>query len=97
MSNLRYKNGNSTFAFNEVQQVKCVQGNYPNRLLELWDLFEETHGSENDSPEIFSSEQLYIILQLANAGKDLEAFIFNNALQAYAMFEQVLNCQYLNL
>lgn len=89
MSNLRYKKSNLTDAFNEVQQVKCVQGSYPGRLLDLWELFEETQGSENDCPEIFPSNQLFIILQLANGGKDLESFVFNNAMQAYAMFEQV--------
>lgn len=90
MSNLRFKNTNSTNAFNEVQQVKCVQGSYPPRLLDLWDLFEEVQGSENDCPEIFPSNQLFIILQLANGGKDLESFVFNNAKQAYSVFEQVI-------
>lgn len=89
MSNLRYNKSNSTYAFNEVQQIKCVQGNYPPRLLDLWDLFDEVQGSENDCPEIFPSNQLFIVLQLANGGKDLESFVFNNAMQAYAMFEQV--------
>lgn len=90
LSNLRYKKINSTNSFNEVQQVKCVQGSYPSRLLDLWDLFEEVHGSENDCPEIFPSNQLFIVLQLANGGKDLESYVFNNAKQAYAMFEQVI-------
>lgn len=89
MSNLRYNKCNSTNAFNEVQRIKCVQGSYPQRLLDLWDLFEEVQGSENDCPEIFPSNQLFIILQLANGGRDLESFVFNNAMQAYAMFEQV--------
>lgn len=98
LSNLRFKKHNSTNAFNEVQQVKCVQGSYPQRLLDLWDLFEEVQGSENDCPELFPSDQLFIILQLANGGKDLESFVFNNAMQAYAMFEQVntLKYHYLN-
>lgn len=89
MSNLRYKKSNSTNAFNQVQEIKCVRGNYPRKLLELWDLFEETRGSENDCPDAFPPDQLYIVLQLANGGKDLESYVFNNAVQAYAMFEQV--------
>lgn len=58
--------------------------------MELWELYDEDSGSENDSPEIFGKDQLYIILELANGGKDLEAFVFNNALQAFSVFKQVI-------
>lgn len=80
---------NQTSAFSEVQNIKCVQGCYPDRLIELWELYDEDRGSENDSPEIFGKDQLYIILEFANGGRDLEAFIFNNAQQSYALFKQV--------
>lgn len=46
-------------------------------------------GSENDCPDIFDDDQLYIVLELANAGQDLEGFVFNNARQADSMFQQV--------
>lgn len=80
---------NFTTAFSEVHKIRCVQGRYPDRLLELWELYDEHRGSENDSPEIFDDNQLYIILELANGGKDMEAFIFNNAQQSFALFKQV--------
>ncbi|KAJ8941061.1 hypothetical protein NQ318_006835 [Aromia moschata] len=89
LSNLRNGQQNTTSGFSEVQKVQCVQGRYPEKLLYLWDLYDETRGSENDSPEIFGDEQLYIVLQLANGGQDLEAFVFNNSVQAYMMFQQV--------
>ena len=89
LSNLRSNKKNSTTCFSEVQKVRCTQGNYPDRLVDLWQLYDETKGSENDSPQMFSSDQLYIVLELANGGRDLESFVFNNALQAYAMFKQV--------
>lgn len=75
-----------------MRKITCVQGKYPERLLELWELYDEDSGSENDSPEIFKEDQLYIVLELANGGKDLEAFVFNNALQAFSVFKQVIVC-----
>lgn len=70
--------------------MKCVQGRYPNRLLDLWELYNEDRGSENDSPEIFNDDQLFLVLELANGGSDLESYVFNNTQQSYAIFKQVL-------
>lgn len=67
-----------------------MQGKYPNRLIDLWELYDEDCGSENDSPVIFDEEQIYIVLELSNGGKDLEAFIFNDALQAFSTFKQTV-------
>ncbi|CAH1173743.1 unnamed protein product [Phaedon cochleariae] len=89
LSNLRNNKKNATSSFSLVQNIHCVRGHYPEKLLDLWELFEETRGSENDCPDLFGDDQLYIVLELENAGSDLEAFVFNNALQAYSMFKQV--------
>ncbi|XP_046977805.1 uncharacterized protein LOC124543600 [Vanessa cardui] len=80
---------NATDVFNEVLAVRCVYGSYPSRLLDLWDLYDECKGSENDNPAILPVDQQYIVLELANAGQDLESYQFNNAEQAYALFKQV--------
>lgn len=69
--------------------MKCVYGSYPARLLDLWDLYDECKGSENDNPAILPADQQFIVLELANAGQDLESYQFNNAEQAYALFLQV--------
>nr|CAI5819285.1 unnamed protein product [Callosobruchus analis] len=75
LSNLRKNTVNSTSGFTELQEVKCIQGCYPERLLDLWHLYDETKGSENECPDSFTEDQLYIILQLADGGKDLESFV----------------------
>ncbi|CAH2084992.1 unnamed protein product [Euphydryas editha] len=80
---------NATDIFNEVLAVRCVYGTYPSRLLDLWDLYDECKGSENDNPAILPVDQQYIVLELANAGQDLESYQFNNAEQAYALFQQI--------
>lgn len=89
LGELRYNRNNQTDAFTDVQNVRCVQGKYPESLLELWKLYEETSGSENDSPDIFKDEQLYVILETNYAGCDLESFIFEDASQALSMIIQV--------
>lgn len=80
---------NATDVFNEVLAVRCVYGNYPSRLLDLWELYDECKGSENDNPAILPADQQYIVLELVNAGQDLESYQFNNAEQAHALFLQV--------
>lgn len=90
LSNLRTNPEFCTDGFNELLSVCCIQGKYPQHLLDLWNLYDEDGGSENDSPEIFTDDQLYIVLDLANGGQDLEAYRFNNAEQAYSLFVQVV-------
>ncbi|XP_060801432.1 uncharacterized protein LOC106137006 [Amyelois transitella] len=80
---------NATDVFNEVLAVRCVYGCYPSRLLDLWELYDECKGSENDNPAILPVDQQYIVLELANAGQDLESYQFNSAEQAHALFLQV--------
>lgn len=90
LSNLRNNKKNSTSSFVKVQNVKCTIGRYPDRLIDLWDLyFENKGGSENDSPEIFPSDQQYVVLELANGGQDIESYVFNNAALSFSMFQQV--------
>lgn len=85
------KNGKEymTSGFVDVINVRCVQGRYPSHLIDLWELYRDNHGTDNDHPEIFGNEQLYVVFELANAGQDLEAFNFTNSLQTYSAFLQV--------
>lgn len=81
---------NQTYGFSELKRCWCVVGAYPDYLLNLWYEYDKLgNGSDNDSPEMFNSDQLYIILELANGGKDLEAFVFNSAEQSLSVFIQV--------
>lgn len=89
LSDLRYGNKNRTSGFSELKRCWCVVGKYPQHLLDLWDDFDAEKGSENDSPAMFKPDQLYIILELANGGKDLEAYVFNSAGQSFSVLAQV--------
>lgn len=95
LSGLRYDAENRTAGFVEVLNVRLVEGQYPSHLLALWNAYKENHGTENESPEIFGDNQLYVVFELANCGLDLEAYDFKNADQSYSAFKQVMiHCKF---
>lgn len=101
LSSLRNGKEYATDGFVNVKRVTCVEGAYPPLLIDEWELYRDNRaeGSDNDHPEIFGDDQLYVVFELCNGGKDLEAFIFNNAAEAQSVFLQVsfwkiLSCFY---
>lgn len=88
---LRNGNQNVTDGFVNVKRVTCVKGAYPQHLIDQWEIFNDSYmkGSENDHPEVFDDDQLYIVFELCNAGIDLEAFQFRQAEEAFSVFLQV--------
>ena len=91
LSGLRNGSVNVTDGFVNVKRVTCVKGVYPQHLIEEWEIYNDSclRGSENDHPEIFGEDQLYIVFELCNAGIDLEAFQFKQAEEALSVFLQV--------
>lgn len=77
LSALRNGKENVTDGFVNVKRVTCVKGAYPQHLLDEWEEYNDSSlkGSENDNPEIFDEDQLYIVFELCNAGLDLEVII----------------------
>ncbi|XP_066189552.1 serine/threonine-protein kinase haspin [Sylvia atricapilla] len=63
---------NRTVGFISLYSVHCVQGAYPSYLLKAWDKFHEETGSENDRPDFFGAQQLFMVLEFEFGGKDLE-------------------------
>ncbi|KAF6212754.1 hypothetical protein GE061_010462 [Apolygus lucorum] len=76
--------------FVPILKVSLVQGKYPKGLMDLWIEFDEAEGSENDSPEVFNEQQLYIVIEQANGGRDLENYSFSTAKQVVSIFKQVV-------
>lgn len=89
LSALRYCEKNCTTGFVEVLNVRLVEGRYPAHLLDLWDDYDTRQVSENDRPDVFGDNQLYVVFELTNCGSDLEANLFKNAEQSYSAFRQV--------
>lgn len=91
LSCLRSGSINRTDGFVEVRQCHLFQGEYPEKLLELWDDYDAEKTSENDRPDYMPRDQLYIGLEFNNGGRDLEKFEFSNATQALAAWKQVIH------
>lgn len=91
LSGLRHGPKYSTDGFVHVKGVTCIRGAYPEHLIDEWELYRDNRaeGSENNHPEIFGNDQLYVVFELCNGGKDLESFVFNNAEEAQSVFLQV--------
>lgn len=89
LSALRHTEKNRSSGFVDVLNVRLIEGRYPAHLLDLWNDFDIRQNSENDSPEVFGDDQLYVVFELANCGSDLEAHVFKNAEQSLSAFKQV--------
>lgn len=93
LDNLKLNDIYKTNGFVEVKNISCIIGKYPEKLIELWKMYDKDKTSDNDCPLMFDENQLYISLELSHGGEDLEAFVFQTAEEACALFLQV-NCLY---
>ncbi|XP_076805930.1 uncharacterized protein LOC143449563 [Clavelina lepadiformis] len=81
---------NRTDAFISLFKVHCVIGQYPPHFLEAWDDYDAKRTSENDRPDVFDEDQLYIVFEFADGGIDIEHFQFRNATQAVTLVQQTV-------
>nr|XP_021380645.1 serine/threonine-protein kinase haspin [Lonchura striata domestica] len=82
---------NRTVGFISLYSVHCVQGAYPRYLLEAWDKFHKETGSENDRPDFFGAQQLFMVLEFEFGGRDLESMrnSFSSVASARSILHQV--------
>ncbi|XP_041278909.1 serine/threonine-protein kinase haspin isoform X2 [Onychostruthus taczanowskii] len=82
---------NRTVGFISLYSVHCVQGAYPRYLLEAWDKFHKETGSENDRPDFFGAQQLFMVLEFEFGGQDLERMrsSFSSVTSARSILHQV--------
>ncbi|XP_009571886.1 PREDICTED: serine/threonine-protein kinase haspin, partial [Fulmarus glacialis] len=91
LSLLSEESVNRTVGFISLYSVHCVQGAYPQYLLEAWDKYHEVTGSENDRPDLFGDEQLFMVLEFEFGGSDLENMRnrFSSVASAKSILHQV--------
>ncbi|KAM4027440.1 serine/threonine-protein kinase haspin [Anomaloglossus baeobatrachus] len=63
---------NRTGGFIQLHSAHCVRGSYPLELLSAWDTFAEEKGTDNERPDLFEAEQIFMILEFEFGGDDLE-------------------------
>ncbi|MCJ8749170.1 hypothetical protein PDJAM_G00173310, partial [Pangasius djambal] len=89
LSALNSREHNRTNGFIGLINLHCVRGCYPSALLKAWDKFDQVKGSENDRPDFFGKEQLFLILEFEFGGSDLENM--NGKLTSMAQAKSVLH------
>ncbi|XP_056309403.1 uncharacterized protein LOC130221100 [Danio aesculapii] len=89
LSSLNLKEFNKSDGFIGLNNLHCVRGCYPEALLKAWDKFDHQKGSENDRPDFFDAEQLFLILEFEFGGSDLENM--NGKLSSMAQAKSVLH------
>ncbi|XP_042572151.1 uncharacterized protein LOC109089823 isoform X4 [Cyprinus carpio] len=89
LSSLNTKEFNKTDSFIGLNNLHCVRGRYPEALLKAWDKFDRQKGSENDRPDFFDDEQLFLILEFEFGGSDLENM--NGKLSSMVQAKSVLH------
>ncbi|KAJ0033092.1 hypothetical protein NQD34_000199, partial [Periophthalmus magnuspinnatus] len=89
LSCLDKKEKNQTSGFIGLRDLHCVKGCYPPEFLHAWDKFDKQKHSENDRPDFFENEQLFIILEFEFGGTDLENS--NGTLSSIAVAKSILH------
>ncbi|CAB4004250.1 Serine threonine- kinase haspin, partial [Paramuricea clavata] len=75
--------------FIKVKRVMLVQDSYPEKLLQEWDRWRTKHNCENERPDMFESDQYFVVFEFLNGGEDMERFQFNSMDQALSVLQQV--------
>uniref|UniRef100_A0A1I7XZV5 non-specific serine/threonine protein kinase n=1 Tax=Steinernema glaseri TaxID=37863 RepID=A0A1I7XZV5_9BILA len=92
LSDLRDGTTNSTEGFIELLDVRVLQGEYPESLMAAWIEYKKKKKGDalNDSPQTYStSDQLYLVMALGFAGRDLESFKVKRLEEAASIVTQV--------
>lgn len=89
LSSLDSKENNKTNGFIGLNNLHCVQGCYPSALLKAWDKFDKEKTSENDRPDFFGKDQIFVILEFEFGGSDLENM--NGKLSSMAQAKSLLH------
>uniref|UniRef100_A0ACB8EDH1 Uncharacterized protein n=1 Tax=Sphaerodactylus townsendi TaxID=933632 RepID=A0ACB8EDH1_9SAUR len=92
LSLLAEEEENQTAGFISLHSAHCVRGAYPERLLKAWDDYDRRRQSENDRPDFFGDQQLFMVLEFEFGGTDLENMRnrqLNSVLVAKSILHQV--------
>ncbi|XP_048851777.1 uncharacterized protein haspin [Brienomyrus brachyistius] len=89
LSSLDEREANQTKGFIGLKNLHCVRGSYPELLLKAWDKFHKQRVSENDRPDFFGEDQIFVILEFEFGGSDLESM--NGKISSLAHAKSILH------
>ncbi|XP_028403274.1 serine/threonine-protein kinase haspin-like [Dendronephthya gigantea] len=80
---------NACSNFIKVKRVMLVQDCYPKKLLQEWDSWKNGHICENERPDMYHSDQYFVVFEFIDGGEDLERFEFKSFQEALSVLQQV--------
>ncbi|GFH05573.1 protein kinase domain-containing protein, partial [Haematococcus lacustris] len=80
---------NQSSCFVETHQVGVCRGPYAKELVRAWHKWDKAHGSENDPVDGLQPSQLYLVIAMADCGRDLEKAAVPGFDQARSLLAQV--------
>ncbi|XP_053107421.1 serine/threonine-protein kinase haspin-like [Hemicordylus capensis] len=90
LSLLADEEANQTTGFISLYSAYCIQGSYPEHLLKAWDEYHRLSESENDRPDFFGDQQLFMVLEFEFGGSNLEN-MRNRQLSSMAAARSILH------
>ncbi len=77
--------------FARFRKINIVQGKYPQALCKAFQIWKSEGGDcQSDDPEEYPQNQLYSVMEMGDAGKDLEGLKQPSIFQAYDIFWQTV-------
>ncbi|KAJ3274130.1 hypothetical protein HDV01_003413 [Terramyces sp. JEL0728] len=75
----------------KLERVGLVKGLYHEKLIDIWNVYNEQQDSENLPPDEYSADQVYLIMHMEYGGKDLEhSEIITNDKRVHSAFLQIV-------
>lgn len=84
-----HKNPNSSPGFVSIYRMAVCKGPYPEYLLDAWDTFDFSHDSDNDRPDVFKDDQLYLLFAAENAGVPISDYVYHSYEEFHSIIAQV--------
>lgn len=81
--------GNKAPNYIDMVRAMTTRGEFPQKLVQEWDKFDQQRHSENEDPRTYTKDQLYIVFFLANGGQDFENYSFDSAVETLSVFAQL--------
>eukprot|EP00731_Ephydatia_muelleri_P021122 Em0013g849a len=89
LADKEHRGPNSSPGFVSIYRMAVCVGPYPEYLLDAWDVFDFTHDSDNDRPDIFKDDQLYLLFAAENAGVPISDYVYHSYEEFHSIIAQV--------
>ena len=79
--------------FTNLRDIRVMQGRFPKQFVRAWKAYlqdgAESYFPDPSKPRAYPKSQLWVVIEMENAGKDLERFPLRSAVQTWDIFWSV--------